>query len=128
VKKPLSSFTIRIKLYGYWILQSAKHNIFASNGIFLTKSPRRGETFVSRKITRAASRIVAGLQKELTLGNLNAKRDWGYAPEYCEGMWRILQHKEADDFVLRPVKRKQSVIPELTFRNLGIELAEGKGK
>jgi GDPmannose 4,6-dehydratase len=119
------------KLYGYWIIVNYReaYNIFASNGIlFNHESPRRGETFVSRKITRAASRIVAGLQKELTLGNLNAKRDWGFAPEYCEGMWKILQHKVADDFVLATGETKTvRVFAELTFKNLGIEL-EWKGK
>jgi len=119
------------KLYGFWIIVNYReaYNIFASNGIlFNHESPRRGETFVSRKITRAASRIVAGLQKELTLGNLNAKRDWGFAPEYCEGMWRILQYKVADDFVLATGETKTvREFAELTFRNLGIEL-EWKGK
>jgi GDPmannose 4,6-dehydratase len=119
------------KLYGYWIIVNYReaYNIFASNGIlFNHESPRRGETFVSRKITRAASRIVAGLQKELTLGNLNAKRDWGFAPEYCEGMWKILKHKEADDFVLATGETKTvREFAELAFKNLGIEL-EWKGK
>ncbi len=77
------------------------YNLFASNGIlFNHESPRRGETFVTRKITRAATRIKLGLQKKLYLGNLDAKRDWGYAKDYVEGMWRMLQHDEADDFVL----------------------------
>jgi len=121
------------KLYGYWIIVNYReaYNIFASNGIlFNHESPRRGETFVSRKITRAASRIVAGLQSQLTLGNLDAKRDWGYAPEYCEGMWKILQHKKADDFVLATGETNTvREFAELTFRNLGVELKwEGKGK
>ena len=77
------------------------YDMFASNGIlFNHESPRRGETFVTRKITRAATRIKLGLQDKLFLGNLDAKRDWGYAKDYVEGMWRILQHDEADDFVL----------------------------
>ncbi len=77
------------------------YGLFASNGIlFNHESPRRGETFVTRKITRAATRIQLGLQKKLYLGNLDAKRDWGYAKDYVEGMWRILQHDEPDDFVL----------------------------
>jgi GDPmannose 4,6-dehydratase len=77
------------------------YDMFASNGIlFNHESERRGETFVTRKITRAAGRIKAGLQEKLYLGNLDAKRDWGYAKDYVEGMWRILQHDEADDFVL----------------------------
>lgn len=77
------------------------YNLFASNGIlFNHESERRGETFVTRKITRAAGRIKAGMQKKLYLGNIDAKRDWGYAKDYVEGMWRILQHDEPDDFVL----------------------------
>lgn len=121
------------KLYGYWIIVNYReaYNIFASNGIlFNHESPRRGETFVTRKITRAASRIATGLQKKLTLGNLNAKRDWGYAPEYCEGMWKILQQRDADDFVLATGEtRTVREFAELTFRNLGIEIKwEGKGK
>ncbi len=119
------------KLYGYWIIVNYReaYNIFASNGIlFNHESPRRGETFVTRKITRAASRIAAGIQSKLLLGNLNAKRDWGFAPEYCEGMWKILQHKNADDFVLATgVTRKVREFAELSFGNLGIEL-EWKGK
>lgn len=77
------------------------YDMFASNGIlFNHESERRGETFVTRKITRAAGRIKVGLQEKLYLGNLDAKRDWGYAKDYVEGMWRILQHDEPDDFVL----------------------------
>ncbi len=119
------------KLYGYWIIVNYReaYNIFASNGIlFNHESPRRGETFVTRKITRAASRIAAGMQKQLLLGNMEAKRDWGFAPEYCEGMWRILQHEKAEDFVLA-TGETQTVrrFAELTFNSLGIEL-EWKGK
>ncbi|GAG75092.1 unnamed protein product, partial [marine sediment metagenome] len=119
------------KLYGYWIIVNYReaYNIFASNGIlFNHESPKRGETFVTRKTTRAASRIAAGLQDKLLLGNLDAKRDWGFAPEYCEGMWRILQHEKAEDFVLA-TGETQTVrrFAELTFNNLGIEL-EWKGK
>jgi GDPmannose 4,6-dehydratase len=114
------------KLYGYWIIVNYReaYNLFACNGIlFNHESPRRGETFVTRKITRAAARIAAGLQSELSLGNLNAKRDWGYAPEYCEGMWKILQHKEADDFVLATGETHTvREFAELTFKHLGIEL------
>lgn len=77
------------------------YDLFASNGIlFNHESPRRGETFVTRKITRAATRIKVGLQDKLFLGNLDAQRDWGYAKDYVEGMWRMLQHDRADDFVL----------------------------
>lgn len=91
------------KLYGYWIIVNYReaYNLFACNGIlFNHESPRRGETFVTRKITLAAARIKLGLQKDLLLGNLNAKRDWGYAPEFVEGMWRMLQRDEPEDFVL----------------------------
>ena len=91
------------KLYGYWIIINYReaYGLYACNGIlFNHESPRRGETFVTRKITLAAARIKLGLQKNLTIGNLHAKRDWGYAPEYCEGMWRMLQQKEPEDFIL----------------------------
>jgi GDPmannose 4,6-dehydratase len=91
------------KLYGFWIVINYReaYNLFACNGIlFNHESPRRGEGFVTRKITLAAARIKLGLQKTLELGNLNAKRDWGFAPEYCDGMWRMLQQDEPDDFVL----------------------------
>lgn len=91
------------KLYSYWITRNYReaYGIFASNGIlFNHESPRRGETFVTRKITRAVARIAAGSQKELFLGNLDAVRDWGYAPEYVYGMWLMLQADEPDDFVL----------------------------
>ena len=91
------------KIYGYWIVKNYReaYNLFACNGIlFNHESPRRGETFVTRKITRAVSRIICGLQSNLSLGNLNAKRDWGYAPEFCEGMWLMLQQNKPDDFVL----------------------------
>lgn len=91
------------KLYAYWITVNYRegYGIFASNGIlFNHESPRRGETFVTRKITRSAARIKYGLEEKLYLGNLNAKRDWGHAKDYAEGMWRILQQDKPDDFVL----------------------------
>ena len=91
------------KLYGYWIVINYReaYNLYACNGIlFNHESPRRGEGFVTRKITLAAARIKLGLQQAVTLGNLNARRDWGYAPEYCEGMWRMLQQEVPGDFVL----------------------------
>jgi len=114
------------KLYGYWIIVNYReaYDIFASNGIlFNHESPRRGETFVSRKITRAVSRIAAGIQDVLLLGNLNAKRDWGYAPEYCEGMWMILQHNKPDDFVLATGEtRTVREFAELAFKEIGIEI------
>ena len=91
------------KVYAYWITHNYReaYNIFACNGIlFNHESPRRGETFVTRKITRALAAIKAGKQKHLYLGNLDAKRDWGYAPEYVEAMWTMLQLEKADDFVI----------------------------
>ncbi len=91
------------KMFGYWATVNYResYGLFASNGIlFNHESPRRGETFVTRKISRAVAAIKLGLQKELYLGNMDAKRDWGYAPEYVEGMWRILQADLPDDFVL----------------------------
>jgi GDPmannose 4,6-dehydratase len=119
------------KLFGYWIIVNYReaYNIFASNGIlFNHESPRRGETFVTRKITRAVSRISAGLQEKLLLGNLDAKRDWGYAPEYCEGMWRILNHKKAEDFVLATGETHTvREFAETSFNEVGIKL-EWRGK
>jgi GDPmannose 4,6-dehydratase len=91
------------KVFAYWATVNYResYGLCASNGIlFNHESPRRGETFVSRKISRAVAAIKQGGQKELFLGNLDAKRDWGYAPEYVEGMWRIVQLGEGDDFVL----------------------------
>jgi GDPmannose 4,6-dehydratase len=91
------------KLYSYWITVNYResHEMFACNGIlFNHESPRRGETFVTRKITRAATRIKAGLQDKLFLGNLDAKRDWGYAKEYVEAMWLMLQQEKPDDYVI----------------------------
>ena len=114
------------KIYGYWIVVNYReaYNLFACNGIlFNHESPRRGETFVTRKITRAVSRIICGHQKKLFLGNLNAKRDWGYAPEYCEGMWRMLQNKEPEDFVLATGETHTvREFVELSFKSLGVEL------
>ncbi len=91
------------KAYAYWITVNYReaYRLFACNGIlFNHESPRRGETFVSRKITRAAARIKLGLDQELYLGNLDAKRDWGYAGDYVEAMWLMLQQKEPDDYVI----------------------------
>ena len=91
------------KVFSYWATVNYResYGLHASNGIlFNHESPRRGETFVTRKISRAVAAIKHGLQSELFLGNLDAKRDWGYAPEYVEGMWRILQQDESNDFVL----------------------------
>jgi len=91
------------KLHSYWMTLNYRdgYGLFACNGIlFNHESPRRGETFVSRKITRAVARIVAGIQDKLHLGNLEAKRDWGYAPEYVEAMWLMMQQPEPDDYVI----------------------------
>jgi len=91
------------KLYAYWIVVNYReaYNVFACNGIlFNHESERRGKTFVTRKITVAASKIILGQQDKLLLGNLDSKRDWGYAPEFVEGMWRMLQADEPDDYVL----------------------------
>ena len=120
------------KLYAYWIIVNYReaYDLFACNGIlFNHESPRRGETFVTRKITMAAARIKAGLQETLLLGNLNARRDWGYAPEYVEGMWRMLQQEAPDDFVL--ATGETHTVREFTdyaFRELDIKLEwEGSG-
>jgi GDPmannose 4,6-dehydratase len=91
------------KVYAHWLTINYResYGLFACNGIlFNHESPRRGETFVSRKITRAVARILCGLQDKLYLGNLDAKRDWGYTPEYVEAMWRMMQLDEPDDFVV----------------------------
>ena len=91
------------KVYAYWMTRNYReaYGMFASNGIlFNHESPRRGETFVTRKITRAAARIAAGLETEVYLGNLDAVRDWGYAPEYVEAMWLMLQAKDPSDYVI----------------------------
>ena len=114
------------KLYAYWIIVNYReaYDLFACNGIlFNHESPRRGETFVTRKITRAAARIKEGLQEVLYLGNLNSKRDWGYAPEFVEGMWRILQQKTPEDFVLATGKtRTVREFTSLVFETLNIPL------
>ncbi|MBL8765565.1 MAG: GDP-mannose 4,6-dehydratase, partial [Phycisphaerae bacterium] len=100
------------------------YGIFASNGIlFNHESPLRGETFVTRKITRAAAKIALGLQDKLYLGNLDAQRDWGHAKDYVEGMWRILQHSQPDDFVL--ATGHTTAVREfcrMAFREVGAEL------
>ena len=91
------------KVYSYWVTRNYRdgYKLFASNGIlFNHESPRRGDTFVTRKITRAVANIVAGRQKKLYLGNLDARRDWGYAPDYVAAMWKMLQHDQPGDFVI----------------------------
>src|SRR3954464_13752470 len=99
---PRSPYAVA-KVYAYWATVNYResYGMHASNGIlFNHESPRRGETFVTRKITRAVARIKKGLQKDIYLGNLDARRDWGYAPEFVEGMWRMLQQDQPDDYVL----------------------------
>jgi GDPmannose 4,6-dehydratase len=118
------------KLYSYWMTVNYRegYNMFASNGIlFNHESPRRGETFVTRKITRALANILAGKEKKLYLGNLDSKRDWGFAPEYVECMWLILQHERPDDYVIGTGKShsvREFLV--LAFNYAGIEL-EWKG-
>jgi len=115
------------KLYGFWIVKNYResYGMYACNGIlFNHESPRRGETFVTRKITRAAARIAFGLQESLYLGNLNAKRDWGYAGDYVEAMWLMLQQKTADDFVI--ATGETTTVRDfvtMAFREAGIELS-----
>lgn len=122
---PRSPYAVA-KLYGFWIMKNYResYGMFCSNGIlFNHESERRGETFVTRKITLAASRIAKGLQKTLYLGNLDALRDWGYARDYVECMWLILQQDEPDDFVVA-TGEQHSVreFCQLAFREAGIEL------
>lgn len=114
------------KLYAYWIIINYReaYNLFLCNGIlFNHESPRRGETFVTRKITQAAARIKSGSKEKLQLGNLEARRDWGYAPEYVEGMWSMLQQDKPDDYVL--ATGETHTVREfvaLAFEALGIHL------
>ncbi|MBR4456194.1 MAG: GDP-mannose 4,6-dehydratase, partial [Solobacterium sp.] len=119
--------------YGFWIVKEYRdaYHMFACNGIlFNHESERRGETFVTRKITLAASRIAQGKQDKLYLGNLSSKRDWGYAKDYVECMWLILQNREPDDFVI--ATGEQHTVREfaqLAFRYAGIDLEfEGEGE
>ncbi len=120
------------KLYAFWVVVNYReaYNVFASNGIlFNHESERRGKTFVTRKITVAASKIILGQLDKLYLGNLDSKRDWGYAPEYVEGMWRILQADKPGDFVLA-TNETHSIreFVEETFRNLGEDILwQGNG-
>lgn len=118
------------KLYSYWITVNYResYNLFACNGVlFNHESPRRGETFVTRKITRAVASIVAGKQKTLALGNMDAKRDWGFAGDYVEAMWLILQQDKPQDFVIA-TNETHTVreFVELTFKEVGVEI-EWKG-
>ncbi len=123
------------KLYAYWITVNYReaYGLFACNGIlFNHESPIRGETFVTRKITRAAARIKLGLQERLYLGNLNARRDWGHARDFIEGMWLMLQHDEPDDFVLATGQTHTvRAFCEKAFAAVGIDLlwrGEGVGE
>jgi GDPmannose 4,6-dehydratase len=116
------------KLYAFWATVNYReaYDMFAVNGIlFNHESPRRGETFVTRKITRAVARIKAGIQDRLYLGNTESTRDWGYAPEYVEGMWRMLQVPEPDDFVLATgVGATVEQFAEASFRVAGLDHRE----
>lgn len=114
------------KLYSYWITKNYReaYDMFVCNGIlFNHESPRRGENFVTRKITLAVGRIMAGKQEKLSLGNLNAKRDWGFAGDYVEGMWRMLQQEKPDDYVLA-TNETHTVreFVELAFKEAGVEI------
>ncbi|MDR3075676.1 MAG: GDP-mannose 4,6-dehydratase [Synergistaceae bacterium] len=120
------------KLYAYWITVNYReaYGIFASNGIlFNHESELRGETFVTRKITRAVARIARGMQDKLWLGNLGAKRDWGHAEDYVEAMWRILQHDSPDDFVIATGEtRSVREFVEAAFKHVGITIEwQGEG-
>lgn len=114
------------KVYAYWITKNYResYGIYACNGIlFNHESPIRGETFVTRKITRAAAKISLGMQEKLFLGNLDAERDWGHAQDYVEGMWLMLQQKEADDFVLATgIKITVRKFVEMAFAEVGINI------
>ena len=128
---PYSPYAVA-KLYGYWIIKEYReaYDMFCCSGIlFNHESERRGETFVTRKITLAAARIAQGLQDCLYLGNLDSLRDWGYAKDYVECMWLILQHPTPEDFVIATgVQHSVREFATLAFRHAGIELSwEGKG-
>ena len=128
---PYSPYAVA-KLYGYWIVKEYReaYNMFCCSGIlFNHESERRGETFVTRKITLAAARIAQGKQDKLYLGNLSSLRDWGYAKDYVECMWLILQHKTPEDFVIATgVQHSVREFCDLAFRETGITLRfEGEG-
>ena len=127
---PRSPYAVA-KLYAYWITKNYResYGLYACNGIlFNHESPWRGETFVTRKITRAAAKIKLGLQEKVYLGNLNAQRDWGHAKDFVEGMWLMLQQKEAKDYVLATgISHSVRDFAELAFAEIGINLRwEGK--
>lgn len=128
---PYSPYAVA-KLYGYWIVKEYReaYGMFCCSGIlFNHESERRGETFVTRKITLAAARIAQGLQKKLLLGNLSSKRDWGYARDYVECMWLMLQQAQPDDYVIATgVQHTVREFATLAFQYTGIELRwEGEG-
>jgi GDPmannose 4,6-dehydratase len=127
---PRSPYAVA-KLYGYWIIVNYReaYNMYACNGIlFNHESPIRGETFVTRKITRAASKIVLGLQNCLYVGNLSARRDWGHAKDYIEAMWLMLQQEKAEDFVIATgVTTTVRDFIKMSFAELGVEV-EFSGK
>jgi len=127
---PRSPYAVA-KMYAYWITVNYReaYNMFACNGIlFNHESPLRGETFVTRKITRAVSKIGVGMQEKLFLGNLDAKRDWGHAKDFVEGMWRILQHDTPEDFVLATgVTTQVREFVRMAFAEIGVTL-EFKGE
>jgi GDPmannose 4,6-dehydratase len=128
---PRSPYAVA-KLYGFWITVNYReaYDIFACSGIlFNHESPIRGETFVTRKITRATSRIALGLQHKLYLGNLNSKRDWGHAKDYIEAMWLILQQEKAEDFVIATgVTTEIREFVRMSFKHVGIDMAfKGEG-
>ncbi|SDW86577.1 GDPmannose 4,6-dehydratase [Hydrobacter penzbergensis] len=129
---PRSPYAIA-KLYAYWITVNYReaYGMFACNGIlFNHESPLRGETFVTRKITRAVAKIALGLQDTLYLGNLDAQRDWGHAKDYVEGMWRILQQEQPEDFVLATgITTRIRDFVGMAFAEVGVELSfEGKAE
>ena len=129
---PYSPYAVA-KLYGYWIVKEYReaYNMFCCSGIlFNHESERRGETFVTRKITLAAARIAQGKQHKLYLGNLSSLRDWGYAKDYVECMWLILQHDKPEDFVIATgVQHSVREFCDLAFREVGITLRfEGEGQ
>lgn len=120
------------KIYGFWITKNYReaYNMFACNGIlFNHESPRRGETFVTRKITRAAAQIALGLQNQLFMGNLDAQRDWGHAKDYVEAMWRILQQETPEDYVIATgVTTRVRDFVKMAFEQVGLYLRfEGQG-
>jgi len=124
---PQSPYAVA-KLYGYWMTKVMReaYGIFATNGIlFNHESPIRGLEFVTRKISNSAAKIALNLQKEIKLGNIHSKRDWGYAPEYVESMWKMLQHKEPGDFIVA-TNKVHSVLEfiEIAFDTLGLDYQE----